>query len=130
MANYYLLLKQLHITFAILTLISFSIRGFWMVKESSLLHRKLTHILPHIIDTILLTTAVTMVFIAGLSPLAQSWLSAKILALLVYILLGTIALKRGSTKSIRIISLIGALLVFSYIVFVALTKSPIPSVNI
>lgn len=123
MANYYLLLKHIHITFVVLTLISFSLRGYWMIRESPLLHRKLTRVLPHIIDTVLLISAIAMVFIAGFSLLSQSWLSAKILALLVYIILGTIALKRGPTKSIRIISFIGALLVFSYIFFVAMTKT-------
>jgi uncharacterized membrane protein SirB2 len=130
MANYYLLLKHIHITFAVLTFISFSLRGFWMIRESPLLHRKLIRVLPHVIDTILLISAIAMVFIMHMSPFAQSWLSAKILALLVYIILGTIALKRGPTKPIRIISFVGALLVFSYIVYVAMTKTPIPYVSI
>jgi uncharacterized membrane protein SirB2 len=126
MANYYLLLKHIHITFVVLTFISFSLRGYWMIRESPLLHRKLTRVLPHLVDTILLVSAIAMVFIAGFSLLSQSWLSAKILALLVYILLGAIALKRGPTKPIRIISFIGALLVFGYIVFVAMTKTLFP----
>ena len=57
-------------------------------------------------------------------PFVEPWLTAKLLALLLYIGLGTIALKRGKTKGIRIAAYVGALATFGYIVAVALTRQP------
>jgi len=62
----------------------------------------------------------------SISPLAAPWLMAKIIALLLYILLGTIAIKRGKTRKIRLAAWLAAQLVFIYIVSVALTHNAMP----
>jgi uncharacterized membrane protein SirB2 len=59
-------------------------------------------------------------------PFVFPWLTAKVLALVVYILLGSVALKRGKSLAIRATAYVAALLVFGYIVAVALTKNPLP----
>ncbi len=84
--------------------------------------------MPHINDSLLLFAAIAMLVVAGLNPLEQPWLLAKIFGLLAYIGLGTLALKRGKTKAIRIKALIAALGVFGYIMAVAITKQVIPGV--
>ena len=81
-------------------------------------------IAPHCIDTLLLASAIAMAVKWRLSPLEQPWLAAKIFALLIYIALGTVALKRGKTLTIRLIAFAAALLTFAYIVGAAITKSP------
>ena len=58
--------------------------------------------------------------------LVHGWLTAKVFGLIAYIVLGTIALKRGRTPGIRTAAFCGALLVFAYIVAVAMSKSPVP----
>lgn len=118
----YLALKHFHVTCAVLSGSLFLLRGFWMLLESPTLQRRWVRTAPHVIDTLLLTSALIMVFWSGQYPFVQNWLTAKVIALLVYIGLGTIALKRGKTKAIRIAAFIGALLVFTYIVGVALTR--------
>ncbi len=122
----YTLLRALHIATVYLTLILFLLRGFWMLTDSGLLNARWTRIVPHINDTLLLTAAIAMLVVAGLNPMDQPWLLAKIIGLLVYIGLGTVALKRGKTKSTRILALIAALGVFGYIIAVAITKQVIP----
>lgn len=97
-----------------------------MLQESAMLQRTLVKVLPHIIDTILLASAIALLFKIQLSPLSHPWIAAKILALMVYIFLGTVALKRGKTKNKRIRALIGAYAVLLYIVMVALTHNPLP----
>jgi uncharacterized membrane protein SirB2 len=57
-------------------------------------------------------------------PFVQHWLTAKLLALLAYILLGTVAIKRGRSRRIRIQALIAALLSLGYLIAVARTHSP------
>jgi len=100
----------------------FFVRGIWMLRASPLLQRRWVKVVPHVIDTVLLASALTMVVWSGQYPFAQDWLTAKLIALIVYIGLGTVALKRGATKTVRAAAFVGALLVFAYIVKVALTR--------
>ena len=83
-------------------------------------------IIPHIVDTVLLLSAVWLAVQFGFSPANSPWLTTKIIALLIYIGLGFVALRLGKTKQIRIVAWLIALLVFAYIVAVAFTKSPLP----
>jgi uncharacterized membrane protein SirB2 len=93
-----------------------------MLRDSSWLQQRWVKIAPHIIDTLLLTSALIMVFWSHQYPFVQGWLTAKVIALVAYILLGTVALKRGKTKAVRVTAFVGALIVFLYIVRVALTR--------
>ena len=118
----YLAIKYIHITCAILSGSLFLLRGYWMLVESDSLRRRWVKVVPHIVDTLLLTSALIMVFWSGQYPFVQSWLTAKVIALIVYIALGTIALKRGKTRAVRSGALLAAILTFAYIVSVALTR--------
>ena len=118
----YLAIKYLHITSVVLSGSFFLLRGFWMLRESDLLQQRWVKVLPHIIDTLLLSSALVMVFWSHQYPFVQPWLTAKVLALIVYIGLGTVALKRGKTRAVRIWAFIAALVTFAYIVAVALTR--------
>jgi uncharacterized membrane protein SirB2 len=120
----YLAVKHLHITFAALSFLLFSLRGIWMLQGSALLLQRWVKIVPHVIDTLLLASALVMVFWSAQYPFAQSWLTAKLIALIAYIFLGTIALKRGKTKAVRLTAFVAALAAFAYIVKVALTRLP------
>lgn len=93
-----------------------------MLAESDMLQRRWVKVVPHIVDTLLLTSALIMVFWSGQYPFVQSWLTTKVIALIVYIALGTIALKRGKTKAMRSGALLAAIVTFAYIVSVALTR--------
>ncbi len=124
----YLVVKHLHITFAVLSGSFFVLRGIWMLLDSSMLQRRWVKVVPHAVDTLLLTTALIMVFWSGQHPFVQAWLTAKVIALFVYIGLGTIALKRGRTKAVRTAALLAALAVFGYIVAVAVTRHAMMSV--
>lgn len=118
----YLAIKHLHMTCAALSGSFFLVRGIWMLRDSALLKQRWVGIAPHVVDTVLLGSALTMVVWSGQYPFVQGWLTAKVLALVAYILLGAVALKRGRTKAVRTTAFIAALLVFAYIVKVALTR--------
>lgn len=100
-----------------------------MLRESDMLKRRWVKILPHIVDTLLLSSALVLVFQSSQYPFIQSWLTAKVIALITYIVLGTIALKRGKTKAARSLALTAALATFAYIVMVALTKQPLVNIE-
>lgn len=106
----YPIVKHIHMTAAVLSLLGFILRGFWMLSDSHLLSKKPVKILPHIIDTILLVAAIYLVVITQMYPFVVNWITAKVLLLVVYIVAGTIALKRGKTKQIKIIAFVIALL--------------------
>lgn len=121
----YGILKHLHLTTVILSFCLFIMRGIWMMAESPHLQARWVRIVPHVIDAILLASAIGLTLTLHQYPFAQGWLTAKVLGLIAYIILGSIALKRGSTLAIRIAAFIGSLTVFGYIVSVALTHSPL-----
>ena len=121
----YLALKHLHITCVVLSGLGFCLRGWWMLVESPLRQHRLTRILPHLIDTTLLGSALAMAWLSGQYPFVSDWLTAKFFGLLAYIVLGSFALKRGRTRAIRARCLVLALLAYAYIVGVALTRSPV-----
>ncbi len=119
----YLTVKLLHVGAAVLTISGFTLRGAWMLMSSPLLDRKLVRILPHVVDALFLVTGILLVWQLRLAVLDQPWLIAKLLALVAYVVLGMIALRRGRTMRVRATAFFMALVVFAYIAGTALTKS-------
>jgi uncharacterized membrane protein SirB2 len=122
----YLAVRHMHMGFAALSGTFFLLRGLWMLRASPLLQQRWVRIAPHVIDTLLLASALFLVFVSGQYPFAQPWLGAKLCALVLYIVLGTIALKRGRTAQVRALAFGAAVLTFAYIVAVAVTRQVIP----
>ncbi len=117
---------QVHAGLALISLVGFSIRGVWMMRRSPMLTRRWVRIAPHVVDTLLLLSGITLVFQYRLYPTEQPWLAAKLLALVVYIVVGSIALKRGRTRAIRVTAFFAALIVFAYMLAVANTRLVMP----
>ncbi|KYZ87584.1 regulator SirB [Alcanivorax sp. KX64203] len=120
----YLLIKQLHMTLAALSLGLFVLRAGWSVAGSPMLRRRWVRVTPHIVDTLLLTFGVTLMILLRAWPHQTPWLAAKLLALLVYIGLGTMAIKRGTTPARRAGYALAAIMVFLYMVGVAVRHHP------
>ncbi len=120
----YSLIKSLHMLAAIATIAGFVLRGYWMMVQSARLQLPIVRIAPHIIDTVFLLSGIALVSILQLDVLAAPWLLAKFAGLIAYIVVGAIAIKRGSTMQIRVIAFVTALALFAYILGVAMTKSP------
>ena len=93
-----------------------------MIADSPRLAARWVRVVPHVNDTVLLLAAIYLATFYGLQP----WIVAKIVALVAYILIGTVALRRGPTKPVRIVAWIAAQAIFVYIVAVAVTKHPLP----
>jgi uncharacterized membrane protein SirB2 len=96
-----------------------------MMRDSTMLQRRWVRVAPHVIDTLLLGSALSMAVISAQYPFALDWLTAKLAGLLVYILCGTMALKRARTKKQRAVFFLLAVLAFAYIVSVALMRDPL-----
>lgn len=118
-------LKMAHVGSALLSIGGFALRGYWMLTDNPLLQRRLTRVLPHIIDTLLLGSAIGMLLVWQADPLQLPWLIAKIVGLLLYIGLGMVALRLGKTRRQRAAAFGLALLTAAYILAVAYSKSPL-----
>ena len=118
-------LKLAHMVLAALSLALFSLRGCWMLLESPLGQARWTRVVPHGVDTVFLATGIWLAVRIGQYPFVQPWLTAKVFGLVAYIILGSIALKRGPTKAIRAAAFVAALLVFTYIAGVARARHPL-----
>lgn len=117
-------LKVIHVGAVVLSGAGFVIRyGLSVARPAP--GGALVRIAPHVVDTVLLASALALAWVGGFNPLRVPWLEAKLAGLVLYILIGTIALKRGRTRRIRAAAFAAALLAYAYIVTVALTKSPL-----
>ena len=125
-AEAYLWIRALHIACAAVSIAGFAARGALMLAGSPLLQRRIVRVAPHVVDTLLLASAVWLAWFLGQVPFVHGWITAKVLALLAYIVLGTVALKRGRTKAMRAGAFAAALAAAGYIVWVALTRDPAP----
>jgi len=122
----YAVLKLIHVSCVVTSYALFVVRGVWMMRQSPLLGQRWIRVIPHLVDTMLLASAVAMAVSTRQYPFGAEWLTAKLLALVCYIGLGMIALKRGSTRGARIAAWVSAQAVFFYIVAVAITRNPLP----
>jgi len=116
-------IKIIHVTCVWLSFSGFFIRGIWMLSGSPLLQQRWVKTAPHVIDTLLLISAIILAVQMRVSPLEQPWLMAKIVALLVYIGVGMVALRFGRSKRIRVSAWLFGLATILYIMSVATSKS-------
>ncbi len=122
----HLILRQTHIFAVLVSGTLFAARGLSL----NVLRWKWVMNAPwrygsYAIDTVLLLAAISLAVLTGQYPFVDAWLTTKILLLVVYIILGSYALKRGRTRTIRIVCWFAAMLVFWFIIGVARTRDPL-----
>ncbi|MDO8250152.1 MAG: SirB2 family protein [Rhodoferax sp.] len=119
----YLWVKHLHVTCVVLSISLFALRGTLELTSQPWRQGRLLRVAPHIVDTVLLGSALWLAWRIGQYPFVDAWLTAKVLALLLYIVLGMRALARNTPQAQRLPYFAGALLSVGYILGVALTRS-------
>lgn len=120
----YLFIKTLHVTCVVLSISLFVLRGSLQLLSRPWRQWRLLRLAPHLVDTVLLGSALWLAWRSAQYPFEQSWLTAKVLALLLYIVLGHYALGKNTADAQRPLFFVAALLSVAYIVGVALTRSP------
>ncbi|MDP2135859.1 MAG: SirB2 family protein [Sulfuritalea sp.] len=118
----YIAVKYVHVISVVLSLAGFFLRGILMMRDSSLLRMRWVRVLPHINDTVLLIAALSLAAMTHQYPFVVDWVTAKVLGVIVYIILGTLALREASTRKMRIACWLASMAVFGWIVSVALTR--------
>src|SRR5690606_34274722 len=104
-----------------LSILLFVVRAYWSVTCSTRLQARTIKIVPHIIDTVLLVAGIMLAAVIGPE---QPWILAKIVGVLLYIGVGTVAIKRGKTPKTRAIAAVVAVAIFIYIIGIALNHNP------
>jgi uncharacterized membrane protein SirB2 len=120
----YALIKYVHLFSVTLSLTGFFLRGVLTLRASPLMKARWIKVLPHINDTILLAAALSLAVMSDQYPFVSGWVTAKVLGVIAYIILGSLALREGSSLRTRIVCWLAAMAVFGWIVSVALTRTP------
>ncbi|HTE42806.1 MAG TPA: SirB2 family protein [Steroidobacteraceae bacterium] len=125
MSAYHAVIRSLHITCLFVSLALFVIRYLLNVRGVAWQKWRALKIMPHVVDTLLLASGFMLAYDIGQYPFTNAWLTVKFVALIVYIVLGTIALKRGKTAGIRRMAFLGAAIVFVFMISVARSHNPL-----
>lgn len=123
-ATWYLPLRHAHLTLVSLSLALFAARGLGVLAHQTWPLGRGPRVGSMVIDTLLLGTGVLLWQLLGLNPVVQTWLGVKLLLLLAYIVLGSIALRRGRTPAVRALAYAGALATVAAMVGIALAHHP------
>ena len=125
MLEFYPQIKTVHIAAVMASGLLFLARGAAMQVGASWAMAAPLRYLSYLIDTMLLTAALMLATILQQYPFVHGWLTAKVVLLVIYIVLGSFALKRGRTRAVRTSCWIAALLVYLFIVSIARTHDPL-----
>lgn len=123
----YALVKSVHVLAVALSIGLFVVRAAWALQGSARLQQTWVRVVPHVIDTVLLVSALWLAWQFSRAPgVAHGWLAAKLVGLVIYVIAGTLVIKRARGTGAKAVALLVALLTFAYIVAVAFAKSPAP----
>jgi uncharacterized membrane protein SirB2 len=125
LAAWYPWIKQTHITLVVASALLFTLRGIAVLAGAHWPMRTGVRVTSVVIDTALLAAGATLWAVLQLDPLRDSWLAAKLLLLVLYVILGTWALKRSRTAAHRLAFLMAALLTLATMASIALTRQPL-----
>lgn len=121
----YMMAKHLHLTAVGLSILFFIFRFIWSQFNAEALSKKWVKILPHIIDTVLLASAIWLCVILSQYPLVNAWLTFKVIGVVLYIVFGLFALKKAKTATGRWSFFVASLAVLTATAMVAVTKQPL-----
>lgn len=124
MTEYYLQIRLAHVILVCCSGALFATRGALAIALVPCANAPALRWLSYVIDTCLLTAALMLVTILHQYPFVQPWLTTKVLLLVVYVVLGTYALRRARTRAGRVAAYVAALLVFLFIASVAWRHDP------
>jgi len=120
----YFAVKLVHQSAVALSLTGFVVRGAASLAGAAWVNSRPAKTLPHVVDSVLLLSALTLAWMLRLTPGNAPWLLSKLVGLVVYVGFGLVALKPGRTRPIRATAWLAALVTAGWIVSVAVTKNP------
>jgi uncharacterized membrane protein SirB2 len=125
LTEHYLIIKQLHIMTAAVSILLFLIRFYLLMSTAGKRRPGWLRILPHLNDTLLLTLAILLCFSIQQAPIITPWLSEKVSAVILYIFSGMFALKWAKSRSGQVVWFIISCAMFAYTANIAMNKNPL-----
>jgi uncharacterized membrane protein SirB2 len=122
----YATVKLIHIGAVALSAAGFVVRFVMFASAPHRVRSTFVRIAPHVVDSVLLASAIALALLIRANPLTLPWLSAKLIALVLYIVAGNVALGAGRSFAVRCGAFFAALSIYAYIVAVAITRNPWP----
>jgi uncharacterized membrane protein SirB2 len=107
-----------------ISVVLFFLRFYWLQRSSGMLQKKWVKVVPHIVDTVLLSSAAVLCFLIAQYPFVHGWITEKFIAVILYIVMGLIALKLGKTKRVQWIAFVGGIFWLMLIGKLAVLKQP------
>jgi len=120
----YLTIRTIHESAVALSIAGFFLRGAAGLAGAAWVRGRAAKTVPHVVDTVLLASAIALAWMLGITPFTAPWLMAKVIGLLVYIALGVVALRASNSRRVRAVAWVAALATAGWIVSVAITKDP------
>jgi uncharacterized membrane protein SirB2 len=118
-------LKLAHVSLVSCSGVLFATRGAAVLKGRNWPMRRHWRMLSYVIDTLLLAAGGTLWLMLRLNPARDAWLGTKLFVLLLYIVTGSLALKRGRSPVVRCASYGCALSLYLFIASIAVTHNPL-----
>ncbi|MDX2298995.1 MAG: SirB2 family protein [Xanthomonadaceae bacterium] len=125
MMAFYLQIKLVHVLAVLASGSLFALRGAALLAGQRWAMAAPLRYLSYSIDTVLLTAALMLLTILPRGMFANGWLALKLVLLVVYVVLGSLALKRARSDRARRIAYGAALLTYLYMLGVARTHHPL-----
>jgi uncharacterized membrane protein SirB2 len=123
--EFYPQIRAAHLITVLLSGTLFAARGLGVLAGARWPRHAVVRYSSYTIDTALLTAALMLVSILPSAMFANHWLTLKIALVVIYILLGVLAMGRAPTRTARLVCYVAALLVFALIVGIARRHSPL-----
>jgi len=120
----YLTIRTIHESAVALSITGFFLRGGAGLAGAAWVRGRAAKTVPHVVDTVLLASAIALAWMLGITPFTAPWLMAKVIGLLAYIGLGVVALRPSNSRRVRAVAWVAALATAGWIVSVAITKNP------
>ena len=124
MIGFYSVIRWVHIAAVILSGSLFMIRGGAALAGQHWPYHAASRWTSWVIDTTLLTAAAMLFSMLPGAMFANGWLTVKLVLVVVYIVLGTLAMRRTARTRTRALFYVAALCVFATIITIARAHHP------
>jgi uncharacterized membrane protein SirB2 len=121
----YLTIRTIHESAVALSITGFFVRGAAGLAGAGWVRGRAAKTVPHVVDTVLLVSAIALAWMLRITPFGAPWLMAKVVGLLLYIALGIVALRPTNPRGVRAAAWVAALVTAAWIVSVAFSKNPL-----
>jgi len=119
--DHYQAIKNAHVTFVSVSVALFVARGIAVQMRARWPMRALVRRASVVIDTLLISAGGLLWWMLSLNPVRERWLGAKLLLVVVYIVVGSFALKRAPTQATKAIALVASMICVAVVAVIALT---------